>query len=175
MITDEMRAEMRAIQANLGHTRARNSGAKYFRHDGDKVVETERPNAIVGHSMFPYKSTSMAVDSSEVQEVQERLRKEGLFVEFDSEGRPEITSTKQHAALAKAMGMKTGRDGFGHTDEHGKFQNSGRRRADEVAEGRGRVQRVIRELEAMPEEVPIGVVDRVLDEYNIFPNEDNSD
>ena len=174
-LTDEMRAEMRAITANLNHTRTAKSGARYFRYDGEKVVESDRPMAIASHSMFPYRSTSMAVEPSEVPEVQERLRKEGLLcVEFDREGRPEITSTKQHAALAKAMGMKTGRDGYGHTDEFGRFQNSGRRRSDEMQEGRGRVRKAIRELESMPEEVPVGVVESVLDEYDIRPTEDNT-
>ena len=124
--------------------------------------------------MFPYKSTSMAVDPSEVPEVQEQLRKEGVLVEFDREGRPEVTSTKQHDALAKAMGMKTGRDGYGHTDEFGNFQNSGRRRNDEIQEGRGRVQRAIKELKSMPEEVPAHVVTDVLDRYDIGPTEENT-
>ncbi len=168
MITDDMRAKMQAINANLSHTRAKKPGARYYRHDGEKVVEHERPSAVTGHSMFPYKSTSMAVDPSEVPEVQERLRRQGLFTEFDTEGRPVITSTKQHSDLAKALGMKTGRDGFGHTDQFGNFQNSGRRRNDEVQEGRGRVRRAIQELEAMPEEVPAYKVNDVLDEYDII-------
>jgi hypothetical protein len=173
-LTAEMRVAMTAINANIGHTRTKKSCARYFRHDGKKVIEVERTNAIVGHSMFPYKSTAMAVDPSEVPEVQERLRKEGLFVEFDREGRPEITSTKQHDALAKAMGMKTGRDGFGHTDEYGNFQNSGRRRNDEVQAGRNRVQKAIQKLESMPEEVPAHVVAGVLKEYDICPIEENT-
>jgi hypothetical protein len=173
-ITDEMRKAMTAIQANIGHTRTGKSGAKYLRHDGEKVVEVERPSAVVGHSMFPYKSTSMAVDPSEVPEVQEQLRRQGLFVDFDREGRPEITSTKQHSALATALGMKTGRDGFGHTDEFGRFQNSGRRRNDEIQEGRGRVRRAIKELESMPEEVPAHVAADVLDKYDIRPTAENT-
>ena len=174
VLTDEMRAEMRAINAGLSHTRVNSSGTRHFQHDGERVVEVQRPVAVIGRSMFPYKSSAMAVPPDEVPEVQEQLRSKGLLVEFDEQGRPEITSTKQQDALAKAMGMKTGRDGYGHVDEHGNFQNSGRRRADEVAEGRGRVQRAIKELEAMPEEVPRGTVDRVLDEYDIVPNEENT-
>ena len=173
-LTDEARDLMQAIGDNLNHVRTRKTGARYFRHDGKKVVEVERPNAIVNVSMFPYKSTAMAVDPSEVEGVQEELRKKGLLVEFDREGRPEITSTKQQDALAKAMGMKTGRDGYGHTDEHGVFQNSGRRRSDEMAAGRSKVRRAIKELEAMPEEVPAGAVANVLGEYDIVPNEDNT-
>ena len=173
-LTDKMRTEMRAIQANIGHTRTKKSCARYFRHNGEKVVKVNRPNTIMGHSMFPYKSTAMAVDLSEVPEVQEQLRREGLFVEFDRAGRPEITSAKQQSALAKAMGMKTGRDGFGHTDEFGNFQNSGRRRNDEIQEGRGRVRRAIKELKSMPEEVPEHVVAGVLDQYDIRPTEENT-
>lgn len=170
-LTDEMRTEMRAINANIGHARAYSSRTKVLRKG--KWVKPGGAS-VRRHSMFPYKSTSMAVDPGEVPEVQERLRKEGLFVEFDREGRPEITSTKQHSALAKAMGMKTGRDGFGHTDEFGNFQNSGRRRNDEVQAGRNRVRGAIRELELMPEEVPIGAVDGVLDKYDIRPTEENT-
>jgi hypothetical protein len=173
-LTDEMRSKMRAIQSGLSHTRTCPVGARYFRYDGEKVVETKRPSAVVGHSMFPYKSVAMAVDPHEVPEVQARLRRQGLFTEFDAEGRPIITSTKQQDALAKAMGMKTGRDGYGHTDEHGTFQNSGRRRSSEVAEGRRKVRKAIETLESMPENVPAGAVSDALGEYDIFPNEENT-
>lgn len=170
-LTDEQRDFMQKVQGNLSQTRVRPAGTKVLR-DG-KWVEPEGPK-VRNHSMFPYKSSSMAVDPSEVPEVHERLRKEGLCVEFDREGRPEITSTKQHDALAKAMGMKTGRDGYGHIDEHDNFQNSGRRRNDEIQEGRGRIRRVIQELESMPEEMPAGAVMDALGEYDIGPTEENT-
>jgi len=173
-ITDDMRAQMQAINANLGHTRRHSSSTRFFAHDGEEVVEIERPNAVVNHSMFPYRSTAMAVEPHEVPAVKERLRKQGLFTEFDSQGRPLVESTKQQDALAKALGMKTGRDGYGHLDEHGNFQNSGRRRADEIAEGRGRVRRAIETLEDMPDEVPIQAVDSVLDQYDIVPTKENT-
>lgn len=173
-LTDEQRAEMKAINANLNHTRVSNSCARYFRHENGQVVEKKRPSTVVPHSMFPYHSSAMAVDPSEVEKVQERLRKQGVFAEFDRQGRPAITSTKQHAALATALGMKTGRDGFGHTDEHGTFQNSGRRRNDEIQEGRGRVRKAREELLAMPEDVPAHAVQGVLDQYDIGPTEENT-
>jgi len=116
----------------------------------------------------------MAVDPGEVPEVQEQLRKQGIFAEFDEEGRPNITSTKQHDALAKALGMKTGRDGYGHVNEDGKFETTGRRRNDEVQEKRANVRKARDELNSMPEEVPSHVVDGVLDKYDIQPNEDNT-
>ena len=102
------------------------------------------------------------------------MRKQGLFTEFDSEGRPIITSTKQQGELAKALGMKTGRDGYGHTNENGNFEHSGRRRNDEIQEGRGKVRKAIKELTSMPEDVPVNVVDNVLDEYDIRPTEENT-
>jgi len=173
-ITEDMRAQMQAINGNLGHTRRCSSSTRHFHHNGDEVVEIERPNVIANHSMFPYTSSSMAVHPSEVATVKEQLRKQGLFTEFDSEGRPLIESAKQQSDLAKAMGMKTGRDGYGHVDEHGKFQNSGRRRADEMKEGRAKVRRAIDELESMPEEVPAHAVANVLDEYDIRPTKENT-
>ena len=173
-LTDEMRAEMQAITAGLSGTRVGNSGSRHFQYNGEEVVEVDRPSAIVGHSMFPYKSTTMAVDPSEVPEVQEQLRKQGLFVEFDREGRPEITSTKQQGELAKAMGMKTGRDGYGHINSHGQFETSGRQRGDEIKEARAKIRKAIDKLEAMPEEVPTSAVEAVLDEYDIVPNAENT-
>lgn len=175
-LTDKMRAEIEAIQGNINHSRRASSATKYLKKTENGYTWDDAPNGGVArnNSMFPYKSTAMAVDPSEVPEVQERLRKEGLFVEFDREGRPEITSTKQQSDLAKALGMKTGRDGYGHTDEFGNFHNSGRRRNDEIQEGRGRVRKAIEELESMPEEVPAGAVESVLNEYDIRPTEENT-
>jgi len=170
-LTDEQREFMQDVNGHLSHVRTRPAGTKVLRKG--KWAEPAGPS-VRNHSMFPYKSVAMAVDPGEVPEVQERLRREGLFVEFDREGRPEITSTRQHDALAKAMGMKTGRDGYGHTDEFGRFQNSGRRRNDEVQGGRGRVRKAIAELDAMPEDVPAGFVESVLNKYDIGPTEDNT-
>ena len=176
VITDEVRATVGAINANLSHVRVKKTGARYLRYDRrtGKTVEVERPNAIIGHSMFPYKSSAMAVHPSEVASVKEMLRKHGLFTEFDSDGCPIITSAKQQSDLAKALGMKTGRDGYGHTDESGKFQNSGRRRAEEMNAGRSKVQRAIRELNDMPENSPAGAVCDVLGEYDILPSDENT-
>ena len=170
-LTDEQREFMQDVTGNLSHVRTRPAGIKVLR-DGQWVEPTGRE--IRTRSMFPYRSTAMAVDPGEVPEVAERLCKEGLCVEFDREGRPEITSAKQHAALAKAMGMKTGRDGYGHTDQYGNFQNSGRRRNDEVQSGRSKVRAAIRHLEAMPENVPEGAVLDALGEYDIRPTNDNT-
>ena len=173
-LTDEQVLEMRSIVANVNHTRAGKNSAKYLRVENGELVESKRPSAVVPRSMFPYKSTAMAVDPSEVEQVQEELKRQGVFAEFDRDGRPIVTSTKQHAALATALGMKTGRDGYGHLDEYGNFQNSGRRQNDEVQAGRTRVRKAREEFEAMPDDVPAHVVQSVLDEYDIGPTEENT-
>lgn len=173
-LSDEQRAEMQAINANLNHTRVSKSGARYFRCENGQVIESDRPSAVVPRSMFPYYSSAMAVDPSEIETVQEQLRRQGVLAEFDKQGRPIITSAKQHAALATAMGMKTGRDGYGHTDEYGNFQNSGRRRNDEIQSGRNRVRKAREKLLAMPENVMEHAIRDVLDEYDISPTEENT-
>ena len=118
-------------------------------------------------SMFPYRSTAMAVEPGEIATVRKQLRSDGLNVDFDATGRPEVTSAIQQDALAKAMGMKTGRDGYGHTDEHGNFQNSGRRRTQEMQEGRGHVRAAIHELKTMPVDAPPNAVMGVLEKHNV--------
>ena len=174
VMTEEMWETARAIQGNLSHARRSSAATKHLKYVDGKPTWEEDRNPVIRRSMFPFYSNSMAVDPAEVPEVQERLRKEGVLVEFDREGRPEITSTKQHARLATALGMKTGRDGYGHTDEMGRFHNSGRRRTEEMQQGRGRVRRAIDKLESMPETVPAHFVEDVLNEYDIHPNEENT-
>ena len=173
-LSDEARAEMAAINANLSHVRVCSSATRRLRVEGGQVVEVERPAVVRGGSMFPYKSTSMCVDPQDVPQVAEQLRKQGLFVEFDPAGRPIIESAKQHADLAKALGMKTGRDGYGHTDEYGRFQNSGRRRADEMAAGKAKIRKARETLEAMPEDSAPDAVSAVLREFDVFPTDDNT-
>jgi hypothetical protein len=167
---------MEAINGNLSHVRIASSSTRRFQYDSDKgdVVEVDRPAMVPSVSMFPYKSTAMCVDPEDVPEVSEQLRRQGIFVEFDRAGRPIIESAKQQSDLAKAMGMKTGRDGYGHTDQYGRFHNSGRRRADEIASGRARVRKAQDALNAMPEECPAAAVAAVLREYDIVPNDENT-
>lgn len=173
-LTEEMRAEMAAINAGLSHVRRGPAGAKYLRYVNGEAVWSEDPAPVRKTSMFPYRSTAMCVDPEDVPKVAEDLRRQGIFVDFDATGRPIIESAKQQSDLAKALGMKTGRDGYGHTDEYGRFQNSGRRRASEVASGRAKVRRAIETLNAMPEESPPDAVTNVLREYDIVPNDDNT-
>lgn len=172
--TDQMRTEIAAITAGISHTRRGPAAARYRRYVDGELVWSSDPAPVRKHSMFPYKSVQMATDPEDVPTRQEWLRKEGVSVEFDPDGCPIITSQKQHDALAKALGMKTGRDGYGHTDEYGRFHNSGRRRAEETATGRKKVRQAIEKLNTMPEECPSDAVADVLREYDIVPNESNT-
>lgn len=175
-LTAEARAEMAAINGNLSHVRISSSATRRFQYDAEHggVVEVDRPAVVPAVSMFPYRSTAMCVDPEDVPQVMEELRRHGLFVEFDRAGRPIIESAKQQSDLAKAMGMKTGRDGYGHTDQYGRFQNSGRRRADEIAEGRAKVRKARETLNAMPDDSHPDAVSAVLREYDIVPNDENT-
>jgi len=173
-LTDQMREAMTAITAGISHTRRGPATARYLRYVDGKPVWSSDPAPVRKHSMFPYKSTAMCIDPEDVPEVSERLRKQGVFVEFDRGGHPIIESAKQQSDLAKALGMKTGRDGYGHTDEFGRFHNSGRRRAEEVSAGRKKVRQAIGALNAMPEESPPDAVANVLREYDITPNDANT-
>lgn len=173
-LTDEARAEMAAINANLSHVRRSPAGTKYLRCIDGELVWTEHAAPVLKTSMFPYKSTAMCVDPEDVPQVTEQLRRQGVFVEFDRTGRPIIESAKQQSDLATALGMKTGRDGYGHTDQYGRFQNSGRRRADEMAAGRAKVRKARETLNAMPDETPPDAVASVLREYDIVPNDENT-
>lgn len=173
-ITDQMREEMTAITAGISHTRRGPATAKYLRYMNGKAEWSDDPAPVRRHSMFPYRSTAMCIDPEDVPGVSEMLRKQGVFVEFDRAGRPIIESAKQQSDLAKALGMKTGRDGYGHTDEFGRFHNSGRRRAEETASGRKKVRQAIDKLNTMPDDTPVAYVDAVLREYDITPNDANT-
>lgn len=173
-LTKAMRDEVAAITAGISHVRRGPAGARYLRYEDGQAVWSEDPFPVRKHSMFPYKSTAMCVDPEEVPQVAEQLRRQGIFVDFDSAGRPIIESAKQQSDLAKALGMKTGRDGYGHTDEHGRFQTSGRARASEMSSGRSKVRKAIDTLNAMPEESPPEAVTAVLREYDIAPNDENT-
>ena len=169
-----MRQQIAAINANMTHSRRGKSCAKYLRYRGGAVVVEDSPAGVMPHSMFPYYSNAMAVDPSEVESVNGMLRSQGVFAEFDAEGRPRVDSAKQHRTLAKAMGLYTGRDGFGHQDEVGKPQNSGRRAHEERTAGRAKMRKLRHELDTMPENASAAAVRGVLGQYDIVPTEENT-
>jgi hypothetical protein len=82
--------------------------------------------------------------------------------EFDEKGCPKIESAVQHRKIAQALGLFSGRDGYGHQSVSGRHENSGTRRGRDLAEGRARVDRLRRELEAMPEDAESGAVEEVV-------------
>ncbi len=173
-LTDDMRQKIAAINANMTHSRRGKSCAKYLRYRGGAVVVEDSPAGVTPHSMFPYYSSAMAVDPSEVEAVNGMLRSQGVFAEFDAEGRPRVDSARQHRTLAKAMGLYNGRDGFGHQDEQGKHQSSGRRAGEERAAGRAKIKQLRGKLDSMPDNATESSVRAVLGEYDIFPTSENT-
>jgi len=175
----EVDSLVKSIHLHSNHQRSGSAATRRLRYDRKRkcTVEVEGSTVTHGRPMFPYKSPSMAANPEDVPAIRERLKRCGgaaRFTEFDEHGQPIITSAKQHADLAKALGMKTGRDGYGHTDEMGNFHNSGRRRNDEVQAGRAKVRKAINELEAMPDDVSPATVANVLNQYDISPTEENT-
>jgi hypothetical protein len=101
------------------------------------------------------------------QAVKEDLARQGVYTDIDSQGRLQVTSAQQHGKLATALGMKTGRDGYGHTDDDGTFQTSGRRLHGESQEGKSRVSMARAELESMSDDVPEGAVEQVMAKHGL--------
>jgi hypothetical protein len=62
---------------------------------------------------YKHASSSMAVDPEQVTEQREILYRSGVGdVEHTSSGQPVFTSDGQFQKAAKALGLKTGRDGY---------------------------------------------------------------
>lgn len=75
----------------------------------------------------PFHSDALGVSPDQIGEATEALRKQGVMADFDKEGRCIITSDKQYQQVAKACGLKTGRDGYdnvqsGRDNERGRQQ-----------------------------------------------------
>jgi hypothetical protein len=62
----------------------------------------------------PHHSDALGVNPDQIPEATKALRAQGIMADFDSEGRCIITSDKQFQQVAKACGLKTGRDGYDH-------------------------------------------------------------
>lgn len=164
-ILDESRDTIHAINANLS---AAPSGvrpnAKYgsVNPETGQVEWSERPRRVRRRSGFPFYSMSLSVAPEDVPLTRELLRSHGVFAEFDENGCPKIESAVQHRKIAQALGLFSGRDGYGHQSLSGRHENSGLRRGRELVEGRARVDRLRRELEAMPEDAELGAVEEVV-------------
>jgi len=61
----------------------------------------------------PFHSEALGVNPDQIPEATEALRRAGCMADFDADGRCIVTSNTQYQQVAKACGLKTGRDGFG--------------------------------------------------------------
>lgn len=62
----------------------------------------------------PFHSDALGVSPDQIPEATRALRSQGIMADFDDQGRCIITSDKQYQEVAKACGLKTGRDGYDH-------------------------------------------------------------
>lgn len=75
----------------------------------------------------PFESDALGVNPDQIAQASESLRKAGLAVDFNEKtGAAIITSDKQYRAVAKAVGLFNGRDGYGVPNENGDHMPTGR-------------------------------------------------
>ena len=164
-VLEDARETIRAINANLS---AAPSGVRpnaLYGHVNPVTGEVEwhrRPRRVRRRSGYPFYSMSLSVAPEDVPLTLELLRAQGVSAEFDTDGCPKIESSRQHREIARALGLFSGRDGYGHQSVSGRHENSGARRGRDLAEGRARVDRLRRELEAMPEDAELSRVEEVV-------------
>ena len=89
----------------------------------------------------PYPSEALGVSPEDIPRAREYLRKHGIAAEFDEDGCCLVTSDKQYRDIAKASGIRTGRDGYQTKDYSGKPILSGRQPAEGKAAFRRAVER----------------------------------
>jgi hypothetical protein len=159
---------MRSIEGNLNHARISSAGTKYMRVVDGELREFEKPAIAECKPLFPYHSDVFpTVDIEDRQKVKDDFALRGIFVDFDEEGRFEVTSSEQHSKIATELGMKTGRDGYGHVDDEGNFHNSGRRKHEEDAVKKAQTQAAMDELNQMPIGASDSAIDGVLEKHGI--------
>jgi len=96
-----------------------------------------RPRRVRRRAGFPFYSMSLSVAPEDVPLTQELLRAHGLSAEFDADGCPKIESAVQHRKIAQALGLFSGRDGYGHQSVSGRHENSGARPGAGFGRGAG--------------------------------------
>lgn len=76
-----------------------------------KIISREAPKT-KNHLKFPYHSDALGVSPDAIPQAMEEMRKRGIALDFDKHGRAIITGPAQYHAIGKAVGYKTGRDGW---------------------------------------------------------------
>lgn len=61
---------------------------------------------------WPHYSDALGVTPSGIPQAMREMRKRGIALDFDRHGRAIITGPTQYSAVAKAAGLKSGRDGY---------------------------------------------------------------
>lgn len=92
-----------------------------------------------------YHSDALGVNPEQIGEARDELRKHGLAVEFDKEGRCIVESEKQFQDVSRALGMRSGREGYQVHDDEGKRIFSGREQAQGQEQFKEHMRRIIRE------------------------------
>lgn len=108
---------------------------------------TERRSS-AGLWVKPFASDALGCGEDQIDESREYLRAHGVMADFDKEGRCIITSEKQYQAVAKAFGMKSGRDGYEVRNEEGNQILTGKRPVQERRRFKEELAREIRNYQS---------------------------
>jgi len=91
----------------------------------------------------PYASDALGVSPDQIPEAREYLRRNGVTADFNEEGQCLITSSKQFQDVARASGMKDGRDGYEVRNDEGIKILTGRRPVQEREAFKRQLRRLI--------------------------------
>lgn len=107
--------------------------------------ESSKPNVQrrVGPGIWnkPFHSNALGVAPNQIGEAREEFRKHGLAIDFDQDGRAIITGPKQYKEACRALGIFSGRDGYGIPGEDGVAGKSGRQLEEAKREFREKIRR----------------------------------
>jgi hypothetical protein len=125
-LTDDLRTAIHQQLTAKPGLKTANPARHFYRYNGGRA----------------HASDALGVNPEQIGEAREELRRHGLCVEFDKQGRCLIESEKQFQQVTRALGMSDGRDGYQVCGNDGNRIFSGR----EEAKGRERFKEELRRM-----------------------------
>ena len=121
-LSDEMRAAIRR-QLTIPRTTTTNPNRRrIIAREGGQGGRHSRCD--VARSV--HHSEALGVNPDQIVEATDALRQAGVMADFDAEGALVVTSQRQFREAAKALGIFTGRDGYGTLNDAGHREDTGR-------------------------------------------------
>ena len=147
-LSDDMRS---AIKALLTVPRNKPSHRSQFRRIIAREGGPAGRHRKTSVANWPHHSEALGVNPDQIGEATEALRRAGVLADFDPQGRLVITSERQYREAARAVGMFTGRDGYGTLNDAGVREDTGRVQKDRRDRFRREVEKYDRHQDCDPE------------------------